>query len=67
MVANPEALLTGGPRDDADHGGTIVRVGPMPSPLIGPPTRRIIWVKTRGAFFPRRRGTARRPQKPCPT
>jgi hypothetical protein len=66
MVANPEALLTGVPRDDADNGWTIVGVGPVPSPLSGPPTRRIIRVRMGGAFFPPRFGTARRPQKPCP-
>jgi hypothetical protein len=67
MVANPEALLTGVPRDDADNGWALVGVGPMSSPLIGPTTGRIIWVRMGCAFFPRRFGTARRPQKPCPT
>jgi hypothetical protein len=67
MIANPEALLTGVPRDDADNGRTVVGVGPTPSPLIGPPTRRILGVRMGRAFFPRRCGTARRPQKPCPT
>ena len=66
MVANPEALLTGVPRDDTDDGWTIIGVGPVPSPLIGPPTRRIIRVRMGRAFFPRRFGTARRPPKPCP-
>ena len=66
MVANPEALLARVPRDDADNGWTIVGVGPMPSPLIGPPTGRIIGVRMGRAFFPPRFGTARRPQRPCP-
>src|SRR5262245_1223504 len=66
MIANPEALRTGVPRDEADNGWTIVGVGPMSSPLIGPPPGRILGVRMGGAFFPRRFGTARRPQKPCP-
>jgi len=66
MVANPEALLACVPRDEADNGWAIVGVGPVPSALIGPPTRRIIRVRMGGAFFPPRFGTARRPQKPCP-
>jgi hypothetical protein len=66
MVANPEALLTCVPRDDADNGWTIVGVGPMPFSLIGPPTRRIIRVRMRRAFFPPHFGTARRPQRLCP-
>ena len=65
MVADPDALLACVPRNDADKGGTIVGVGPVPSPLIGPPTRRIIRVKMGRAFFPPRFGTARRPQRPC--
>jgi hypothetical protein len=66
MVAHPEARLACVPRDAADHGWTIVGVGPVPSPLIGPPTRRIIRIKLEGAFFPPRVGTARRPQTRCP-
>jgi hypothetical protein len=42
MVANPEAWRTCGPRDEADPGWTIVGVGPVPAPLLGPPTGRII-------------------------
>ena len=53
MVANPEALLTGVARDEADDGGTIVGVSPVPSPLIGPPTRRIIRVRGGVLVFPR--------------
>jgi hypothetical protein len=66
MVANPEALLTCVARDETDNRRTIVGVGPVPSPLIGPPTRRIIRVRMGRAFFPPRCGTARRPQRPCP-
>jgi hypothetical protein len=66
MVASPEALLTCSPRDDAENGWTIVGVGPMPSPLIRPPTSRIIKVGMGRAFFPPRFGIVRRPQKPCP-
>jgi hypothetical protein len=65
MVANPGALLTCVPRDDADNGWTIVGIGPVPFPLMGPPTRRIIRVRMGRAFFPPRFGTARRPQRPC--
>ena len=53
MVADPEALLTGVARDEADDGGTIVGVSPVPSPLIGPPTRRIIRVRGGVLVFPR--------------
>jgi hypothetical protein len=67
MVANPEALLTGVPRDDADNRRTVVGVCPMPSPLIGPPPGRILGVRMGRAFFPPRSGIARRPQRPCPT
>jgi hypothetical protein len=67
MVANPEALLARVPRDDTDNRRTIVGVGPMSSPLIRTPTGRIIGVRMRRAFFPPRFGTARRPQRPCPT
>jgi hypothetical protein len=67
MVPNPEALLARIPRDETDNRRTIVGVGPMPSPLIGPPTGRIIGVRMRRAFFPPRFGTARPPQMPCPT
>jgi hypothetical protein len=66
MVPNPEALLAGVPGDETDNRRTIVGVGPMSSPLIGPPTGRIIGVRMRRAFFPPRFGTARPPQTPCP-
>jgi hypothetical protein len=66
LVANPEARLTGVPRDDTDNGWTIVGVGPVPSPLIGPPTRRIVRGRMGCAVFPPRIGTARRPQRRCP-
>jgi hypothetical protein len=53
MVAHPEALLTCVPRIDADNGGAVVGVGPMPSRLIGTPTGQIIRVRMGRAFFPR--------------
>lgn len=65
LVAHPAALLTRVPGDHADHGGTIVGVGPGPSPLLRPPTRRSIRVRRGRAVVPRRCGTARRPHKPC--
>jgi hypothetical protein len=67
MVANPEAVLARVPRDDPDHRRTLVGVGAMSTPLMGPPTGRLIGVRMRRAVFPPRCGTARRPQKRCPT
>jgi hypothetical protein len=65
MVAHPVALLTRVPRDDADDWGTIVGVGPMPSPLVGTPAGRISGIAMWRAFFPRRSDTPRRPQRRC--
>jgi hypothetical protein len=65
MVADPEALLACVPRDQAHNGRTVIGVGPMPSPLIGPPPGWILGVRMGRAFFPPRSGIVRRPQRPC--
>lgn len=66
MVADPEALLPRLPRDETNNGRTVIGVGPMPSPFIGTPPGRILGVRMGRAFLPPRRGTVRRPQRPCP-
>ncbi len=66
VVTDPEALLARVPRDKTDNGRTVVGIGPVPSPLMGTPTGRIIGVRMGRAFFPPRFGTARLPQRQCP-
>ena len=53
LVGTPEAWLARVPRDDTDQRRTIVGVGPLPSPRMGTPTRRISGVRMRPACFPR--------------
>jgi hypothetical protein len=65
MVADPEPVLAHVPRDHTDDGWGIVGIGPMPAPFIGAPPGRIGGVRMRRACFPPRRGTARRPRRPC--
>ena len=65
VIADPETLLTRFARDDADNGGTILRIGPVPSPLIGPPPGWVTGMGMGRAFFPRRSDTIRRPQRRC--
>jgi hypothetical protein len=39
LIADPETRLTRLPCDDADHGGTIIRIGAMSLALMGASTR----------------------------
>src|SRR5215475_13250988 len=67
VIANPETLFARLSRDHADNRGTIVRIGAVPSPLIGPPPRWVIGIRMERAFFPPRSDRARRPQRRCQT
>jgi hypothetical protein len=65
VITYPKSLLTRVPADDADDGWPIVGVCPMPFPLVGTPPGRIGGIAMRRAFFPRRSGTVRPPQRRC--
>src|SRR5262245_53363803 len=65
MVTHPPALLPRLTGDDTDEGRAIIRIGPVPFPLIGAPPGRIGRGSMRGAFFPPRCGTAHRLRRWC--
>lgn len=65
MITDPKALLTRLARDDADNGGTIVRVGAVSFALIRTSTGRIGGIAMGRAFFPRHSGRVRPPQRRC--
>jgi hypothetical protein len=65
VIANPETLFARLSRDHADHGGTIVRIGAVPSPLIGPPPGWVSGIRMGRACFPPRSDRARRPRRRC--
>jgi hypothetical protein len=63
VIADPETLFARLARDHADNRGTIVRIGAVPSPLIGPPPGWVIGIGMGRAFFPPRSDRVRRPQR----
>ena len=65
MIAHPETLFARLSRDHADNRGTIVRIGAVPSPLIGPPPGWVMGIRMGRAFFPPRSDRARRPRRRC--
>jgi hypothetical protein len=65
VIANPKTLFARLSRGHADNRGTIVRIGAVPSPLIGPPPGWVIGIGMGRAFFPLRSDIARRPQRRC--
>src|SRR5262245_2752279 len=67
MVTDPPTLLPRLTRDATDDGRTIIRIGPVPFPLIGAPPGRIGGVSVRGAFFPPRCSTAHRLRRRYPS
>jgi hypothetical protein len=66
MVTDPPALLARVAREEAEAGRPIVGRGAMPFALMGAPGWWIGGVARRGAFFPRRSGTAHQPHRRCP-
>jgi hypothetical protein len=65
MVTDPQALLARVARDDADNGGTIVRIGAVSLALIGASTGWIGGIAMGRTFFPPRSDTIHRPQRRC--
>ena len=65
VIADPEALFTRLPRHHTEDRGTIVGVGAVPFPLIGPPPRRVGGIGMGRAFFPPRSDTTHLPQRRC--
>jgi hypothetical protein len=65
VIADPETLLPRLSCDDADKGGTVVRIGAMSLALIGASTGWIGGIAMGCAFFPPRSDTVRRPQRRC--
>jgi hypothetical protein len=63
VLTHPEALLTCLPRDHADNGGTIVRVGAVPPALIGASAGGISGIAMGRAFFPPRSDRVHPPQR----
>src|SRR3954452_22206047 len=65
VIADPETLRSRLSCDDADHGGTDVRIGGISLALIGASAGGIGGIAMGCAFFPPRSDTIRRPQRRC--
>jgi hypothetical protein len=63
VIADPATLFARLSRDHADHRGTSVRRGAVPSPLMGPPPGWVIGIEMGRAFFPPRSDRVRRPPR----
>jgi hypothetical protein len=62
VVTDPPPRLPGLPRDNAENRGTVIRIGAMALPLIGPAAWGISGVGMPSAFFPPRSDRVRLPQ-----
>jgi hypothetical protein len=63
MVAHPKTLLPRLARDNTNDGRSIIGIGAVPPPFIGPAARRVAGVAMGRTFFPQRSGRVHPPQR----